>query len=111
MAQATVDRQERATVLAQTAHSWPTGTSKQGGYRVWFVPSQSVPGLFHQVSRATCDCRGFQHGARCVHLRALHVVLDQQRQQPPRVATLDAARVARLASQYDAMQDQWSDAA
>ncbi len=35
------------------------------------VPSQSVPGLYHLVSSAGCDCRGFSYRQTCKHWRAV----------------------------------------
>jgi hypothetical protein len=72
----------RAARLARTGASWIRVRSKLTGRPLALgVPSQSQPGLYHMVDLKSCDCKGFKHYGRCVHLAAAKLYVAQLKAQ------------------------------
>ena len=55
-----------------TAQQWIQTRDNQTGRQLAVaVPSQSTPNLWHLVTLAGCDCRGFSFRQTCKHFRAV----------------------------------------
>jgi SWIM zinc finger len=68
----------RAVRLAKTGNSWLRVRSKLTGRPLALgIPSLSRPGLFHMVNTNRCDCKGFEFGNDCVHIRALRIYVAE----------------------------------
>ncbi len=60
------------TVSPTQTEQWIRTTDRATGRPLFVaVPSQSVPGLYHLVSSAGCDCKGFSYRQTCRHWRAV----------------------------------------
>jgi len=60
------------TVSPTESQQWIRTVDRRTGRQLAVaVPSQSKPGLYHLVSLAGCDCRGFAYRQTCRHWRAV----------------------------------------
>ena len=69
-------------MTAQTApdQQWIKARDRRTGRQLSvLVPSASVPGKYHLVTRTTCDCKGFQFRRDCSHLRAVKAEIQARR--------------------------------
>ena len=60
------------TVSPAETQQWIKTTDRKTGRQLAVaVPSQSTPNLWHLVTLAGCDCRGFAYRQTCRHFRAV----------------------------------------
>lgn len=106
----TADKRDvRALRILQGARGWTKGTVKIPGVgtrKVYGVPSESEPDLYHLVNQRQCSCPDFQNRqpVLCSHIRAVRwyvkIVLQERRQHDLRQQA-EAARVANEAAELE----------
>ena len=90
-------RLAKATALADNAGQWAKATGARGK-RFYGVPSTSVEGRLHLVTRDACSCIGFANYRRCQHHDAVTMHLERVRRA--RLAEKAAAAMARDAAYH-----------
>ena len=77
------------------SQQWIRTTDRKTGRQLAvLVPSASVPGKYHLVTRATCDCKGFSYRGDCRHLRAVQAEALAKQAEPGRAACAGCARTS-----------------
>jgi hypothetical protein len=72
------------TVSPTETQQWIKTTDRKTGRPLFVaVPSQSVPGKFHLVSSAGCDCKSFAYRQMCHHFRQVQAEAMQARATKP----------------------------
>jgi hypothetical protein len=66
-------RSRRALRIAAEAGQWAK-CRRRDGSKVYAVPSQSVPGVYHLADLRSCTCQDFErHGGPCKHVLAIRL--------------------------------------
>lgn len=95
----------KAEALADIAHTFNRGRSKQDGSEFAIIPSSDKPDeVAHWANRLGCTCEGNRRRGICTHQVAMQIV-DQRAN-----TAMLAAATARTASVFDAMGDDGSEA-
>ena len=81
------------SVSPTETQQWIRTTDNKTGRPIFVaVPSATVPGLYHLVSSAGCDCKGFSYRRTCRHWRAVQAeTLKVAASKPAASFTRDAS--------------------
>jgi hypothetical protein len=86
-------RSIKAIEIASGAGHWLKCRARTDGRKVYAVPSQSAPNVYHLVDQHSCTCQDAQRhvGQACKHVLAVRLYCELLKAQPSRKGVKRAA--------------------